>query len=149
MTDNDQTGGPYAALELELGVFWRRARASADRLSRAVHPDLDSAAYGLLIRLREHGPVRPSELAAYVGVGKATISRQLKVLEGLKLVEREADPADGRAHRLTLTREGRDRMDAVRSARLRRLHTSLDSWPEEDVSTLATLLGRLNALVAE
>ena len=149
MAHKEEAGGPYAALELELGVFWRRARAASDRLSRAVHPDLDSAAYGLLIRLRDHGPVRPSELAAYVGVGKATISRQLKVLESLKLIEREADPADGRAHRLTLTREGRDRMDAVRAARLHRLHTSLNNWPEEDVSTLATLLGRLNALVAD
>jgi len=55
---NEETGGPYAALELELGVFWRRARAASDRLSRAVHPDLDSAAHGLLIRLRDHGPVR-------------------------------------------------------------------------------------------
>jgi len=146
MAQTEETEGPYGALERELGVLWRRARATSDRLSRAVHPDLDSAAYGLLILLRDQGPARPSELAAYVGVGKATISRQLKVLENLKLIEREADPADGRAHRLALTREGRDRMDAVRFARRERLHTSLSNWPEEDIGTLATLLARINAL---
>lgn len=145
MAHTEETREPYAALERELGVLWRRARSAADKLSRAVHPDLDSAAYGLLIHLRDHGPVRPSDLAAFVGVGKATISRQLKVLENLKLIERRADPADGRAHLVALTSEGRDRMDAVRSARRRRLHESLNTWPEEDISTLARLLARINA----
>jgi DNA-binding MarR family transcriptional regulator len=146
MPQTDETREPYAALERELGVLYRRARSASDRLSRAVHPDLDAAAYGLLIHLRDQGPLRPSDLAAFVGVGKATISRQLKVLEDLKLIERRPDPADGRAHLLALTAEGRDRMDAVRSARRRRLHTSLNNWPEEDIGTLATLLARLNAL---
>ena len=139
----------YDALERELGVFMRRARAAADRLSRAVHPELDSAAYGLLIYLRDHGLVRPSDLAGYVGVGKATISRQLRVLEDLGLIERRADPADGRAHLLALTGEGRRRLDAVSSARQEHFHARLSNWPEEDVHTLATLLARLNAQVSE
>jgi DNA-binding MarR family transcriptional regulator len=136
----------YDALERELGVFWRRARAASDRLSRAVHPDLDSAAYGLLARVRDHGLVRPSDLAEYVGVGKATISRQLKVVEDLGLIERRPDPADGRAHLLALTDEGRRRLDDVRSARREHFHARLSNWPEEDVRTLATLLARLNSL---
>jgi DNA-binding MarR family transcriptional regulator len=146
MAQTEPTREPFAALERELGVLYRRARSASDRLSRAVHPELDAAAYGLLIHLRDHGPARPSDLAAFVGVGKATVSRQLRVLEDLKLIERRPDPADGRAHLLALTAEGRDRMDAVRSARRRRLHGSLNSWPEEDISTLATLLARLNSL---
>jgi DNA-binding MarR family transcriptional regulator len=135
----------YAALERELGVFMRRARAAADRMSRAVHPELDFAAYGLLVYLREHGPARPSDLAGYVGVGKATISRQLKVLEDLRLIERRPDPADGRAHLLALTGEGSRRLNAVGSARSEHFRERLSSWPEEDVRTLATLLARLNA----
>jgi DNA-binding MarR family transcriptional regulator len=136
----------YDAIERELGVFMRRARAAADRLSRAVHPELDSAAYGLLIQLRDHGLVRPSDLAGYIGVGKATISRQLKVLEDLGLIERRPDPADGRAHLLALTDEGRRRLNAVSSARREHFHAQLSSWPEEDVRTLAALLARLNAM---
>ena len=134
----------YDALERELGVFWRRARAASDRLARAVHPDLDPAAYGLLVQLRDHGPLRPSDLADHIGVGKATISRQLKALEHLGLIERATDPADGRAHLLALTADGRQRLDAVSSARRQRLHARLSAWPEEDVRTLATLLARLN-----
>jgi DNA-binding MarR family transcriptional regulator len=139
----------YDTLERELGVFSRRARAAAYRLSRAVHPELDSTAYGLLIYVRDHGLARPSDLAGFVGVGKATISRQVKVLEDLGLIERRPDPADGRAHLLALTEEGCRRLDAVSSARREHFHARLSTWPEDDVRTLATLLARLNALGSE
>jgi DNA-binding MarR family transcriptional regulator len=136
----------YDALERELGVFTRRARAAASRLSRAVHPELDSGAYGLLIYLRRRKAARPSELAEYVGVGKATITRQLKVLEDLGLVERRPDPDDGRAHLLSLTHEGQRRLHAVSSARQEHFRARLRDWTEADVRALAALLGRLNAL---
>jgi DNA-binding MarR family transcriptional regulator len=144
MTTATGTQETYEALERELGVLMRRARAASDQLSRAVHPELESGAYGLLIRLRERGVQRPSELADYVGVGKATISRQLKALEELGLIERRPDPADGRAHLLSLTEEGRRRLDTVRSARRDHFHARLGTWPEDDVRTLARLLARLN-----
>ncbi|GAA3218873.1 MarR family winged helix-turn-helix transcriptional regulator [Actinocorallia longicatena] len=139
----------YGALERELGVFLRRARAASDQLSRAVHPQLDSTAYGLLIYLRDHGLARPSELAAFVGVGKPTISRQLQALEDLGLVQRQDDPVDRRAHLITLTPDGRQRLDGVRSARRDHFHALLNNWPDDDVSTLATLLARFNALGAD
>lgn len=71
----------FPALERELTVFLRRARASSGEMAREVHPDLESSAYGLLFRLEECGRQRATELAAYIGVGKATMSRQLRALE--------------------------------------------------------------------
>ncbi|CAM5715813.1 hypothetical protein SVIOM342S_05110 [Streptomyces violaceorubidus] len=41
-------------------------------MAREVHPDLESSAYGLLVRLGECGGQRATDLAAYIGVGKAT-----------------------------------------------------------------------------
>jgi DNA-binding MarR family transcriptional regulator len=114
---------------------------------REVHRELDPAAYGLLIGLYDCAPARPSELAGYFGVGKATISRQLKVLEDLGLIERRPDPDDGRAHLLALTSEGQRRLDTVRVARRERFHALLGTWPEEDVRVLATMLSRFNGLV--
>ncbi|CAM5641705.1 hypothetical protein SCYAM73S_01052 [Streptomyces cyaneofuscatus] len=87
----------FLALERELTVFLRRARASPGEMAREVHPDLEPAAYGLLVRLEYGGRQRATELAAYFGVGKATMTRQLRALENLGLVAREPDPADGRA----------------------------------------------------
>lgn len=104
----------FLALERELSVFLRRARASSGEMARALHPELEPAAYGLLVRLEAAGRQRATELAAYFGVGKATMSRQLRALEVLGLVAREPDPADGRAFLVGLTDEGRARFLRVR-----------------------------------
>ncbi|MFC9633606.1 MarR family transcriptional regulator, partial [Streptomyces mirabilis] len=76
----------FPALERELTLLLRRARASSGEMAREVHPDLEASAYGLLFRLDECGRQRATELAAYIGVGKATMSRQLHALEELGLV---------------------------------------------------------------
>ncbi|SDD65160.1 MarR family winged helix-turn-helix transcriptional regulator [Streptomyces prasinopilosus] len=134
----------FLALERELTVLLRRARASQGEMSRAVHPDLEPSAYGLLVRLDECGKQRATELAAFIGVGKATMSRQLHALEELGLVTREPDPADGRAWLVALTPEGRDRTGRVREARRARYAGSLADWDPGEVTELARLLRRLN-----
>ncbi|MFF9088177.1 MarR family winged helix-turn-helix transcriptional regulator [Streptomyces sp. NPDC014991] len=134
----------FLALERELTVLLRRARASQGEMARAVHPDLESSAYGLLIRLDELGGQRATALAAYIGVGKATMSRQLRALEELGLIAREPDPADGRAWLVTLTDEGRRRVGTVREARRARYVRQLAHWDRREVAELARLLHELN-----
>lgn len=134
----------FLALERELAVFLRRARASSGEMAREVHPELEPAAYGLLVRLEESGPQRATELAAYFGVGKATMSRQLRALEELGLVTREPDPADGRASLLRLTGEGLARFRRVRNARRERYVRKLADWDRDEVAELARLLHQLN-----
>ncbi|WP_128381189.1 MarR family winged helix-turn-helix transcriptional regulator [Streptomyces cavernae] len=134
----------FLELERELTVLLRRARASSGEMAREVHPDLESAAYGLLALLAESGRTRATELAAYVGVGKATMSRQLRALEELGLVYREPDPADGRAWLIQLTDLGRDRFNSVRDARRARYVRQLKNWDRTEVAELARLLRQLN-----
>ena len=135
---------PFLALERELTVLLRRARASQGEMAREVHPDLESAAYGLLVRLDECGRQRATALAGYIGVGKATMSRQLRALEELGLVAREPDPADGRASLVALTDEGRRRVGRVREARRERYVRQLAHWDRREVAELARLLHELN-----
>lgn len=134
----------FLALERELTVILRRARASSGEIARAVHPELEPGAYGLLVRLDECGVQRATDLAGYVGVGKATMSRQLKVLDELGLVTREPDPADGRASLIRLTEAGRVRVSRVREARRARYVSQLADWAPTEVAELARLLHRLN-----
>ncbi|WP_435856913.1 MarR family winged helix-turn-helix transcriptional regulator [Streptomyces longwoodensis] len=147
-------GGPaggadpeFLSLERELTVLLRRARASQGEMAREVHPDLEPAAYGLLIRLDELGRQRATELAAYIGVGKATMSRQLRALEELGLLAREPDPADGRAWLVDLTEEGRLRVGRVREARRARYVSQLAHWDRREVAELARLLHQLNRVM--
>lgn len=135
----------FLALERELAVFLRRARASSGEMAREVHPELEPAAYGLLVRLEESNCQRATELAGYFGVGKATMSRQLRALEGLGLVTREPDPADGRASLVRITDEGRVRFRRVRDARRERYVQKLADWDRAEIAELARLLHHLNA----
>ncbi|MBU7596454.1 MarR family transcriptional regulator [Streptomyces sp. P38-E01] len=131
-------------LERELSVFLRRARAASGGLAREVHPELEPAAYGLMMRLDDAGAQRATDLAAFFGVGKATMSRQLRALEGLGLVVRAPDPDDGRASLVELTEEGRARFTVVRQARRETFVARLAGWDRGDVAELARLLHRFN-----
>ncbi|MBO1336161.1 MarR family transcriptional regulator [Streptomyces sp. VRA16 Mangrove soil] len=135
----------FLSLERELTVFLRRARASSGEMAREVHPDLEPAAYGLLVRLEECGAQRATDLAGYIGVGKATMSRQLRALEDLGFLSREPDPADGRAWLVSLTERGRENFRQVRDARRMRYVRQLAGWDRREVAELARLLHQLNA----
>ncbi|MFJ2111295.1 MULTISPECIES: MarR family winged helix-turn-helix transcriptional regulator [unclassified Streptomyces] len=134
----------FLALERELAVFLRRARANSGEMAREVHPELESAAYGLLVRLEQTGSERATGLAGYFGVGKATMSRQLRALEDLGLVTREPDPADGRASLIRITDEGRARFRRVRDARREVYVQKLADWDRAEIAELARLLHQLN-----
>ncbi|MGC5346794.1 MarR family winged helix-turn-helix transcriptional regulator [Streptomyces sp. DT24] len=135
----------FLALERELAVFLRRARANSGEMAREVHPELEASAYGLLVRLESAGRQRATDLAAYFGVGKATVSRQLRALEDLGLVAREPDPADGRASLVRLTGEGLARFRRVRDARRETYVRKLADWDRREVAELARLLHHFNA----
>jgi DNA-binding MarR family transcriptional regulator len=131
-------------LERELGVLLRRARGTWGQLAREVHPDLEPAAYGILTRLADAGDARLTDLAAWFGVGKPTMSRQVAELERLELIERAPDPDDARAQRVSLTTEGAERVGRARRARNAHFRERLAAWPADDVRALADLLHRLN-----
>jgi DNA-binding MarR family transcriptional regulator len=140
---------PHAAfveLEREIGLLLRRSRAISSRLAGQLHPDLDGAAFGLLALLQDAGPLRASDLVARLGLDKSTVSRQVASLVGLGLVDRSADPDDGRAQVLTPSAEGATRLAQIRDARRERWEADLGHWPAEDVATLAELLHRLNRI---
>ncbi|MET8266505.1 MarR family winged helix-turn-helix transcriptional regulator [Micromonospora arida] len=135
---------PIRAVEHELTALLRRGRAVSWEIAREVHPNLEPNTYGLLLWLRRSGSIRLTELAARLGVGKGTLSRQINALEVLGLVYRDPDPSDRRAAQITFTEEGQRRFDAARSARVGELLRTLNDWPAQDVEDFARLLGRFN-----
>ena len=136
-------GTDLASLERELTVLLRRARAWSAELARSVHPELESAAYGLLMHVVDGG-ARATDLAEYFGIDKSTVSRQVRLLEQLGLLERERDPDDARVLRLVATPEGVRRLQAAREARRASVEQRVAGWDPADVARLAELLGRYN-----
>jgi DNA-binding MarR family transcriptional regulator len=136
----------FVRLEREIALLLRRSRAISARLAAELHPDLDGAAYGLLALLQDTGPLRASDLVARLGLDKSTVSRQLAKLVDLGLVERVADPDDGRAQVLSPSAEGSARLTRIREVRRSRWEADMADWPAEDVAALGQLLGRLNRI---
>jgi DNA-binding MarR family transcriptional regulator len=136
----------FVQVEREIGLLLRRSRAMSARLAAELHPELDGAAYGLLALLQDAGPLRASDLVARLGLDKSTVSRQVASLVALGLVDRAADPEDGRAQVLTPSAEGAVRLSKIREARRARWEADLSDWAPEDVATLGRLLGRFNRL---
>jgi DNA-binding MarR family transcriptional regulator len=136
----------FVRLEREIGLMLRRSRAISSRLSSELHPDLDGACYGLLALLQDAGPLRAGDLVARLGLDKSTVSRQISSLVDLGLVDRTADPVDGRAQVLTPSAEGSARLARIREARRTRWENDLADWPADDVVRLGELLERLNRL---
>jgi DNA-binding MarR family transcriptional regulator len=102
----------------------------------------DLAAAHVLAHLAETGPQRLSAIAQAVGTDPSTVSRQVATLVAAGLVERRADPDDGRAHLLAATEAGAQCCADGRRKRVEMVAAVLSGWPDESRQRLAELLGR-------
>ena len=138
----------FRGLEREIGLLLRRAQASSAAITRYVHPDLEPAAYALLSMIASTPGVRASDLAANIGVGRGTMSRQLARLGELGLVSRRPDPDDYRGQLLDLTDEGRQRFETAQNARRAFFRSALGGWSDDDIGSFVAQIARLNADLA-
>ncbi|WP_223885726.1 MarR family winged helix-turn-helix transcriptional regulator [Nocardia colli] len=114
------------------------------RLTKHGPDGLERLAYAVLFCLVRDGAQRTGKLAEELHAEISTISRQTRSLVSHGLIERGADPIDGRACVLTATAEGVRVFEANR-----RLHNLwwadiLADWTPEERSILIVLLDRLN-----
>ena len=91
---------------------------------------LDRAAYVTLVYLERHGTVRLTELASLLAVDGSTVSRQVRNLEDLSLVQRAEDPVDRRASVIALTDVGREELNRQRAARWAGVSYALAAMPK-------------------
>jgi DNA-binding MarR family transcriptional regulator len=111
---------------------------------QAEHPDaVERATYHLLVHLVKDGPRRAGSLAEAVHSDPSTISRQIGHLVKLGLVERTADPVDGRATLLAATTEGLRVFEENRRLRNQTFARILTDWSDPDRTALAEMLARL------
>ena len=94
----------------------------------------------LLVHLARCGQMRPADLAASMNLDQSTISRHLGHLASAGLIERDADPRDGRAYVLRVTAAGRTAAEEVLAQRIAEVADIIDAWPESDRRDFARLL---------
>lgn len=103
----------------------------------------DPAAIGVLYQLSRSGPVRISALANALALDVSTTSRHVRGLETDELVERQADPEDGRATLLHITEAGRQFLADAIAERSAVLRAATAGWDEHDLTALNHYLARL------
>ncbi len=114
-----------------------------ERLLRSAGVRLDRAGATLLHKLSIGGAsLRVTDLADLLGVDAPSVTRKVQQLERDGMVVRHTDPDDRRATRIRLTPAGRRTLDRMLRARRAWLDHLLVGWDDDDLSTLATLLGR-------
>ncbi|GGM44927.1 MarR family transcriptional regulator [Longimycelium tulufanense] len=137
------------AIGMELVRLMRLMACAHAQIAKANPDGLEKAGYILLSTLIESGPLRLGELAEKVYVDASTASRQVADLVKAGLVERQADPADGRASLLALTAAGRELLEHSRHRRSEHIARMVATWPAADRLELARLLARFTGAYEE
>jgi len=140
-----QTKAPDA---LELPARLRLAIARmARRLRQEAGDELSPSSMTALATIEHRGPLTPSELAEYEGIKRPTATRVLQRLLEAGLIERTADPTDGRSAVVSATRDGVALLKKLRSRKTAYLAQRLRELPDEDVKALERAAGVLERLL--
>ncbi len=132
-----------AVADSVLGLL-RTVRKAKARMV-AARGDVESATALLLHTVATQGPLRTSALAAHVHSDLSTVSRQVGALVAAGLLERRADPADGRACLLALTPAGEAAVADHEQGRANFFAAVLDGWAQDELLQFAGLLDRFTA----
>ena len=112
------------------------------RLLAAAKHDVEWSAHVLLRALSLEGPMRSSALADRIESDPSTVSRQVAALVRDGLVERRADPEDGRATLLVPTPKADAILREQNQIRLQHFDRMLAHWSASDLRTFGELLQR-------
>jgi DNA-binding MarR family transcriptional regulator len=123
----------------------RRLRQEAAGPGTELSPTSASA----LATVERHGPLTPSELAEIERIKRPTATRTLRVLEEAGLVDRAADPGDGRSFLVSVNSAGRERLRRLRGRKNAYLARRMRDLPDSDVVTLERAAEILEGILEE
>ena len=85
--------------------------------------ELNGDDFGMYSLMRRYGPATPTQLHRWTGLPPTTISAHLKRLERRGHLTRSPNPADGRSHRVGLSKAGEAAHDRATAPFLAAMHT--------------------------
>jgi DNA-binding MarR family transcriptional regulator len=106
-----------------------------------LHPGVEPASYPILFNLVGE-PRRVSLLAECVHSDVSTVSRQVTMLAAHGLLDKVADPLDGRAFMVSLSAEGKDLVERLKAGRGEWFRQMLRDWEPADADAFNDQLNR-------
>lgn len=136
-----------ATVEDALRVVLRLGRLPRvqEQLAARAGVSIDPAAYPVLGRIAQDGPIRMTNVATSLALDLSTVSRHVQHLQEAGFIKRAADAQDRRASVLTVSREGKRAFDRLREAGRESLGAALAGWSHSELDDLSDMLGRLAA----
>ncbi|MFT4157601.1 MAG: MarR family transcriptional regulator [Microbacterium sp.] len=130
-------------VEHELARLFARIRVSWREAAVTVHPDLQPLGYQVLTAIATGKATSAGAIIERLHTDKSAVSRQVRQLEELGLVESIRDPQDRRARVLVATELAQERIAQARARYEERLGEKLRAWSAADLDHFADLLAAL------
>jgi DNA-binding MarR family transcriptional regulator len=128
-----------------------RLRVALARLVRQLRQQnpggLTLSQWSAMVSIDNNGSLRIGDLAERERVSAPTATRLVAGLEEAGLLQRSSDPTDRRIAHVSLTEQGRAKLELARSVGTASLAKRLEAMPEADVGRLAELLPILESLL--
>jgi len=140
----EQSSDHIAQLADNIGRLMRSVGRAKAQFA-AAQRDVEWSTHLLLANVVVEGPLRAGALAELVQSDPSTVSRQVAALVKDGLIERRADPVDGRASLLAATPLGESVFRAHKVVRNAHFQRMLTNWSEQDCRQFAILLQRFTA----
>lgn len=120
-----------------------QSRALTAAAAATFHTELQPAAFHIALWLNAFGPAKPSAVAQAVGMDRSATSRLIRELVRLGLIATSTDPSDRRSIVLSLTPDGRRRLEGAMQTKGAVFEQRLASWSVDDIELCTALLRRL------
>ncbi|WP_144792835.1 MarR family winged helix-turn-helix transcriptional regulator [Microbacterium paludicola] len=133
-----------ARVEHELGRLFARIRVGWREAAATVHPDLQPLGYQVLTSIASGKATSAGAIIDRLQTDKSGVSRQVRQLEELGLVESLPDPEDRRARVLVATELAQERIAIARAQYEGRIGERLRDWSPADLDHFVELLGSLS-----
>lgn len=135
-----------AEFQGHLNLIFARARSLWKESAARIHPELQPSGYKLLTFIAREGSTSAHLLAERFEMDKSVVSRQVRMLEDLGLLDSRPDDNDGRQRVLTATSEACATLAGIRREHADRLHESLAGLTADEIRAASKVFRHLTEL---
>lgn len=132
-----------AEFQGQLNLVFVRARAMWKEAAARIDPELQPSGYQLLAFIARVGAANAHQLAERFAIDKSLVSRQVRTLEELRLLESHPDENDGRQRVLTATPKACAALAEMRREHADRLRGTLDQLTPDEIQAASKVFGLL------
>lgn len=133
----------FAEFQGHLNLLFVRARSQWKESAVRIDPQLQPSGYKLLMFIARVGSSNAHQLAERFEMDKSVISRQVRMLEELGLLESRADDDDARQRVLTATPRACAALAELRGDHANRLRLALADLTPDELRMASTVFQRL------